>query len=512
VHGTGRFTKYARLAVALACFVVFAFAAAALRQDKADHFPVEEQGPIPAALSHVLYGAPIGLVDSGLLKYFMAFPGKSAAEAVDAAVRGDVAPTHEWRMSMDGSGIGPPLEMTLAFMLFGVHARSILWLFLALLGLSACCYVIRFRRERLWVAPVFLGGLTLWLLTMGGGGPLSSDAAPLGGMRSYILIAILPVVHWCFELVADKSMSRREAVTRGALLATQVAIFGFAILVRNSPIALILAVIVGALLAVRYGLAKRAALLSLLPLAAMLACLFGLVPLSFPDQMKSGRLHSVVWHRALVSLSINPDWPFPGLQDRYECPLIKAGLGHPGADSIGHCVWFAASMNQSRPIGEVAADLYGADYERAARNAFFDISTHYPFETLKTFLYYKPSWMFYEIRIALAWWPQAPHDVVALAVVQMLLLAVFLAMVPAPDRGTKPRAGKMIAAAVVLSALIPHLIAWTNPPTGQELSAGVICGAIVALWLGCRVMMWGIGGRKHRAEARAPKVVRVDTL
>lgn len=493
MRGTGRFTKYASLAAA--CFVVFALAANALRQDRIGHFSIEEQGPIPAALSHLLYGAPIGFIDSGLLQYFQTSRNKSAAEAVAAAVRGDAAPTHDWRVSMDGSGIGPPLEVTLAFVLFGMHAHSILWLFLTLLGLSTGCYVIRFRRERLWVAPVFLGGSTLWLLTMGGGGPLSSSAAPLGGMRSYILIAILPVVHWCFELVADKSMSRREAVTRGVLLAIQVAIFGFAILVRNSPIALILAVIVSALLAARYGLAKRAALLSLLPLAAMLACLFGLVPLSFPDQMKSGRLHSVVWHRAVVSLSINPGWPFPGLQDRYECPLIKGGLGNPGADSIGHCVWFAAPMNQSRPIGEIVAGLYDADYERAARNAFFDISTRYPFETLATFLYYKPSWMFYETRIALAPWPEAPRGVVALAVVQMLMLAVFLAMAPSPDRDTQPRAGKMIAAVIVLSALIPHLIAWTNPPTGQELSAGVICGAIVTLWLGCRAAIRRFSGR-----------------
>jgi len=58
VRETGRFAKYASLAAALACFTVFALAAVGLHQERADHFGVEEQGPIPAALSHVLYGAP----------------------------------------------------------------------------------------------------------------------------------------------------------------------------------------------------------------------------------------------------------------------------------------------------------------------------------------------------------------------------------------------------------------------------------------------------------------------
>ena len=493
MRGLGRFQHYASLAAALVCFVVFVLAAAELHQDRVDHFAVEEADPIPAALSHVLYGAPIGLVDTGLLQYFMTTHGQSAAAAVDEAARNAV-PTHDWRVPADGSGIGPPLSATLAFMLFGPHARSILWQFLALLGISTLSYVMRFRHERLWVAPVYLGGLTLWLLTMGGGGPLSINQAPLGGMRSYILIAILPVVHWCFELVAAEAASWREALTRGVLLAPQVAIFGFTIVVRYSPIAFVPAVIMSALLAVRYGTAKRAGLLSLLPLAALLACVYGLFPLSFPEQAQSGRLQSVVWHRAVVSLSINPAWPFPGLQDRYKCPLIPGALAHRGKDSIGHCVWFAAPMNQSLPVAEVAAGLYGADYERTMRDAFFDIAAHYPFETLATFLYYKPYWMIDQTLKALAPWPKAPTPVAVLAAIEMLLLVGFLAIAPPPERGVKLRAAKMIAAAIVLCALIPHLEAWTNPPTGQELTAGVICGAIVALWVGCRAALQRFAG------------------
>jgi hypothetical protein len=484
-----RFVHGLSLAAAVACFVVFALAAERLHQDRADHFGIEEQGPIPAALSHVLYGAPIGFVDAALLEYFSVSKSKSTAEFVDEIVRGDVAPTHEWRMPMDGTGIGPPLSATLAFMLFGPQARSLLWLFVALLGVSTLCYIVRFRHERLWVAPVFLGGLTLFLITMGGGGPLSVDQAPLGGMRSYILIAILPLVHWCFELVADRSASRREAWIRGMLLAIQVAIFGFAILVRYSPICFIPAVIVSAWLAARNGMAKRAALLSLLPLAVLLACLYGLLPLAFPEQAASGKLRSVLWHRAFVSFRANPYWPFPGLHDRYKCPQLPRGLGGPGPDSDGHCAWFAAAENQSKPIAEIMAGLYGAEYERVMRDAFFDVVIHYPFETLVTFLYYKPRALVHWTLKALAPWAGAPTPVVVLAAVEMLLLIGFFASTPPPERGTTQRHGKTIAAAIVVCALIPHFEAWTRPPTGQELTAGVICGMIVIVWAGCRAAL-----------------------
>jgi hypothetical protein len=54
-------------------------------------------------------------------------------------------------MPIDGIGFGPPLSDTIAFALFGLHARSLLLLFLALLGVSAASYILRFRNERLWV-------------------------------------------------------------------------------------------------------------------------------------------------------------------------------------------------------------------------------------------------------------------------------------------------------------------------------------------------------------------------
>jgi hypothetical protein len=423
--GRSNASAWLRPALALACFALFALAAVSLHQQRMVRFSVEEEGPIPAALSHVLFGSPIGFADTGLLQYFKTSTAASTAEAVERAMQGEATPTHDVQIPLDGVGIGPPLSDTIAFALFGPHARSQLLLFLALLGVSAGGYILRFRNERLWVAPVFLAALTLLLLTLGMEAPRAASEAPLGGERSYILLAILPTLHWCFELVAGGSRSRRETLIRGLLLGVQVTILGFAILVRYSPICLIPAVLVSALLALRSGSGKRAALVSLLPLAGLMIALYGVIPHGFPEHADSGKLRSLIWHRAFISFDLNPDWPFPGVAKQYVCPQVSAGITHGGSDSNAHCVWFAAPMNQLRPAADVWADLYGTQYEAVLRNAFFDVATRCPGETLATFLYYKPLKMVDATRRSLIPWVAITASVAVLAALQLVLLATF---------------------------------------------------------------------------------------
>jgi hypothetical protein len=484
-----------RPALAALCFAVFALAVLALHQDKTVRFEVEEDGPIPAGLSHFLFGTPLGFTDAALIPYFQKPSDKgSTAEVIEQVVHGDIAPTHDVRMPHDGVGIGPPLSATLAFALFGLHARALSLLFLALIGISAISYIVRFRNERLWVEPVYLAALTFLLLAQVTERPGWAGAAPLGGERSYILVAILPVLHWCFELVASRSCSRREALVRGLLLAVQVIILGFAILVRYSPICFIPAMLVSALLGLRYGSAKRAAVVFLLPLAGLIIALYAVIPLAFRDQADAGRLRSPIWHRAFMSYGVSPEWPFPGVIERYACPQIPEGIKPHLVDRNGHCVWWADPMNQSRPAAEVEAGLYGVQYEAVLRRAFFDVLIRNPGKALATFLYYKPLRMLYWTGMSLIPWP-APPSVAAAAALQLVLLAGFLGLEPASGRGLKLGAGVTIAAALVVSAFIPHLLAWSNPATGQELAAGVVCGAIISVWLGCRAVLRQLGQR-----------------
>jgi hypothetical protein len=279
-------------------------------------FVVDEQ-PGAAALSDLMLGAPLGFTDKAALSFFAKAANEGTTEEkIEQFAHSGIVPSNDVQIPA-GPGIGPILSDIAAFLLFGLHARSLLLLFLLLLGLSVGCYVLRFWNERLWIAAIYLAALTFMLLDVGLETPFWATQAPIGGYRSYILLAILPVLHWCFELVSGKSHSRREALSRGFLLAVQVAIFGVTVLVRYSPICFLPAVAGAALFSLRSGALRRTATIFIVPLFCLLAVLYGVLPLAFPQQAKNGTLRAVIWHRAFISFNLNPDWPFGNLHDRY---------------------------------------------------------------------------------------------------------------------------------------------------------------------------------------------------
>ena len=95
--------------------------------------------------------------------------------------------------------------------------------------------------------------------------------------------------------------------------------------------------------------------------------------------------------------------------------------------------------------------------------------------------------------------PAMPPSVGALALLQFLLVAGFLATERGPRRGVKPKVGMTIVAALMISASVPHFLAWTNIAVGQELAAGAAAFAIVGVWLGCRAVLWRIGRLRSMA-------------
>src|SRR5262249_20803589 len=149
---------------------------------------------------------------------------------------------------------------------------------------------------------------------------INAAQAAIGGIRSYALIGILPALHWCFEF-SDHGRLRRDGVARAALLAVQVVILGLSIFVRGSPIYLLIPVFVMAIIALRKNAARaerRRILIWVVIPTALLGLALGVLPrLAFPDYAKAGRLVPVVWHRIFISLGAHPEWPFPGLRDKY---------------------------------------------------------------------------------------------------------------------------------------------------------------------------------------------------
>src|SRR5262249_7482605 len=158
----------------------------------------------------------------------------------------------------------------------------------------------------------------------------------------------------------------------------------------------------------------------------------------------SGKLRSLLWHRTLVGFAVNPKWPFGDLHDRYSCPQITGGLRRGGNDQNGQCVWLAAAVNQSRPLTDVVADFYGAEYERVIRAAVIDIMARYPGQTALTFLYYKPRRMLDSTLKSLSPWPQTPGIVAALAPAQGALLIAILVIASLRNTDAKIAGGRTI--------------------------------------------------------------------
>ena len=94
----------------LAAMSVFIYGAAvfSLHQDQSIPFYVEEDGPFPAAISRHLYGATLGLADTGVLHYFWKHEagGLSAAQMVDQALQGKMPRSHALTAIPDGIGVG----------------------------------------------------------------------------------------------------------------------------------------------------------------------------------------------------------------------------------------------------------------------------------------------------------------------------------------------------------------------------------------------------------------------
>lgn len=75
----------ARLLVVIS-FVLYTAAALSLHQPSLSPFYVEEDDPLPAVLSHWIYGLPLGEVDRGLETYFHS--AEAAKQPVDVTVQG----------------------------------------------------------------------------------------------------------------------------------------------------------------------------------------------------------------------------------------------------------------------------------------------------------------------------------------------------------------------------------------------------------------------------------------
>jgi hypothetical protein len=478
-----------RCVLAATSFVIYAVTAVVAIRQWPSSWDIEYELSIPTAISNVVYGLPLGLIDSNVLAEFKSalgtkgFNPKSAEEAVEVAARGDL-PQGTIVDTPDGIGIGQVLFVDLAMRLFGPRLMSMPYCFLLLMGLSTLAFVGRYKDDRLIFVPLQYVALTCMLMTQLVTEPSIRDQIPISGNRFFGILGILPALHIFFDFTDGADAVRNEARKNWLFLGVQSLILVLTLLVRSANAYMLAPAICAGVFSVRrvrYNRAERLRLYRKLASVAIMGIVFTSVLIAcVPNYVKFGRIGGLFWHRAFISFSIHPDWPFGNLNEVYKCTkYIPEGLQRDRADRNGHCVWWAYPPNQIRPASEVMNKVYGPEYEAVLRSAFFNVIFSYPRQGMQLFLYYKPMLILDTLKRGLDWKiVGAPKSILFLAVLQA---AIFVWFVVATAAKTPFKATTTFGTLGLFSlfSLAPQLVAWSSLWTSVDL----IFYMYAAFWL-----------------------------
>jgi hypothetical protein len=492
-----------RRVLAAASFLLYAAATIVAVHSLPASWPIEREVSIPTAISNVVYGLQLGLIDSNVLAEFhdtLAADGanpKSVEKAIEVAARGDIPRGNSVNtlIGIDGIGMGQPLFIDLAMRLFGPHLLSISYLFLLVMGISAFFFVGRYNDGRLNFVPLHFGALTCMLLTPLLTVPLIRDQTPIGGNRFFGILGVLPALHIFLEFADGADLPDGRAWKNLIPLSVQLFILVLVLLVRSADAYLLAPPICAAVFTAcrkrdnriaRYGFCRKlgyATILGAIFTSALIACA--------PNYAKSGRIGGTIWHRTFGSFVAHPEWPFGNLRDVYDCTkYIPEGLhgGRP-ADRNGHCIWWAYPPNHTRPVQAVQEEVYGPEYEAVLRRAYFNVIFSYPREALELYLYYKPALIVATLRQGLHWrLDLEPPSILLLAAMQAALLAWFVA---ASAAKTPFIATTILGplALFFLFSVVPQLAGLTSLQTAADLIfymyaalALVFALAVQAIW------------------------------
>jgi hypothetical protein len=383
--------------MAATSFLLYALGVLALHQDRAPGWAIEAQGPIPVAVSYLIYSTPLGATDVNVLTRFLHPNGASVQDILAAAANGSIPRGAIFPFSYDGLGAGTNLFATAAMWTFGVRISSLVLFYLAIVGIAVLAFVLRFRDNRLIVVPLYFLVVTILLLTPLSTSDIAVNQMPIGGHRYFVLAAFLPAMYIFFEITEKFNSPKAENRILNSFLLFAQGLLLFGVLVVRTSVSYVLAPLFVVLIWRIYTNRKqRDHLIPLVHkstiLAAALALWAAFVVVAIPAYVHTGRVFGVFWHRAFISFALHPDWPFGDLRQVYNCTqYIPAGLNRTAADSNGHCIWFAYPPNATRPAN--AADLYGGEYEKVLRHAYLNVLIHYPRQALDLYLIVKSKYI-----------------------------------------------------------------------------------------------------------------------
>jgi len=482
------------VALAVLAFVIYACAVFILPQVRNTLACCESSG-LAAAISNIMYGAPLGSLYSDTFSYFNDRVYEPLSQVLEQAQRPGAGlpatPSGElYATTRDGNGVGYALVATAAFRLFGIHAWALQLTMLLLMALSAAAFLWRFHSAAFaGVVTLYFTTLTVMLFTSLVWDPQWQMQIAVGGVRYFSLVSVLPLFHILFTLV-DPRPSPGETATRDAvLLALQTAILLLTVLVRGSTLPQVAGLaLVGIVLAWRHRrkmerlrpLLGKFAVIGLASFATLSA-----IAVAVPqDYLTEGRFGPSIWERVTQGLGANPAWPYPGVADMFDCKkFMPEGLQPGMRDENGHCIWFDYVVKHHIPIEQAPEKVLGGSYETAMREAFFKIAARHPAEVLKTFIYYKPLLIVRSVSNSMkfnfggdqsrarnpAGPPVVPYPPLAIGLL-LVSLAVALAHFGIGAVSTA-ELSRIVGVTFLLAAftLPTYFAVWAKPPTAADL-------------------------------------------
>ena len=512
--------RNSRLVVALAvlAFVIYACTVFILPQVRNSLACCESSG-IAAAISNIRYGAPLGSLYSGTFGYFNDRIYEPLSQTLEQAqIPGAGLPATPsgalYATTRDGNGIGYPLLATAAFRLFGIHAWALQLTMLLLMALSAAAFLWRFHSAAFaGVVTLYFTALTVMLFTSVVWEPRWQIQIAVGGVRYFSLVSVLPLFHILLTLVDPRPPQCKTAMRDALLLALQAAILLLTVLVRGSTLPQVAGIaLVSLVLAWKYR-RKPERLRALLGKLAVIglasfAC-WSVIAIAVPrDYLTEGRFGPAVWERVTQGLGTNPAWPFPGVNDMFDCKeFMPQGLQPGTLDDNGHCIWFAYVLKHHIPLETAHDKVLGGSYEAAMREAFFAIAARYPADVLKTFVFYKPKRIVMSVSRSMtfnfsgdqsrardpAGPPVVPYPPLAIG---LLFVSLAVALVHFGIGAVATVELSRIAGVTLLLAaftLPTYLAVWATPPTAADLLLYCLLGlglAVGVMLVAARSALW----------------------
>ena len=486
-----------RIGLAFLAFFIYACGVLSLHQDRHSLWEVEIDFSLAAAVSHTVYGTPLGNANANVVREFRTFHYNisrqdpnyhdhiSVLDVMARTATGELPAGNALKTHTDGIGAGYPIFSSLAMQLFGPHLSALTYSFLLLLGISTLAFICRFQDERLFMVPLLFFALTLMLLSPLAADSEVSDQIPIGGYRYFTIACILPALHIFFEFAARSPRRTKETICNLLLMGLQVVMFAFVMLVRSSALYLLGPIVLAALFGIWANWRTPPELRQMLSKIAVAVvasiAFFSITATSVPDYVNAGRLFGNTWHRAFVSFGLHPDWPFGNLREVYNCTDFRPeGLVKGTVDGNAFCVFWSSyppAVTGDLSEADVDAHLYDGVYEKVLRSAFFDVVLSYPRQILELYVYHKSASIIQTLRESVRLDLSAQTaTLLALAALQCSVFFAFIAL------GTYRRTNELtrrtaIVFVLFVFSLVPLYFAWSSLHTSIDTIAFMYAGA-----------------------------------